>query len=45
MIRRLIVPLTVAVVTLHAGHAFAQGAFPAPLPNQAAAPNARRFRR
>ena len=39
MIRRLIVPLTVAVVTLHAGQAFAQGAFPAPLPNgQAAAP-------
>jgi hypothetical protein len=39
MIRRLIVLLTVAVVTIHAGHAFAQGAFPAPLPNgQAAAP-------
>ena len=36
MIRRLIVPLTVAVVTFHAGQAFAQGAFPAPLPNQAA---------
>ncbi len=33
IIRRLIVPLTVAVVTIHAGHAFAQGAFPAPLPN------------
>jgi hypothetical protein len=32
IIRRLIVPLTVAVVTVHAGHAFAQGAFPAPLP-------------
>ena len=36
--RRLIVPLTAAVVILHAGHAFAQGAFPAPLPGQAAAP-------
>ncbi|MDB5637345.1 MAG: hypothetical protein JWP51_2253 [Bradyrhizobium sp.] len=34
MIRRLIVPLTVAVVSVHAGQAFAQGAFPAPLPNQ-----------
>jgi hypothetical protein len=32
IIRRLIVPLIVAVVTVHAGHAFAQGAFPAPLP-------------
>ena len=38
MIRRLIVPLTAAVVTFHAGYAFAQGAFPAPLPNQSAAP-------
>src|SRR4029078_13050881 len=39
MIRRLIVPLTFAVVTIHTGHAFAQGAFPAPLPNgQMAAP-------
>jgi hypothetical protein len=38
MIRRLIVPLTFAVVTLHAGHGFAQGAFPAPLPNGQAAP-------
>ena len=38
MIRRLIVPLTVAVVTIHAGQAFAQGAFPAPLPNGQAAP-------
>lgn len=36
MIRRLIVPLTAAVVTIHAGQAFAQGAFPAPLPGQAA---------
>ena len=38
MIRRLIVPLTAAIVTVHAGHAFAQSAFPAPLPNQSAAP-------
>jgi hypothetical protein len=38
IIRRLIVPLTVAVVTFHAGHAFAQGAFPAPLPNGQMAP-------
>jgi hypothetical protein len=38
IIRRLIVPLTAAVVTLHAGHGFAQGAFPAPLPGQAATP-------
>ena len=37
-IRRLIVPLTVALVTLHAGQAGAQGAFPAPLPSQGAAP-------
>jgi hypothetical protein len=34
IIRRLLVPLAVAVVALHAGHAAAQGAFPAPLPNQ-----------
>jgi hypothetical protein len=38
MIRRLIVPLTVAAVTIHAGQAFAQSAFPAPLPNGQAAP-------
>ena len=38
MIRRLIVPLTAAVVTVHAGQVFAQSAFPAPLPNQSAAP-------
>jgi hypothetical protein len=38
IIRRLIVPLTVAVVTLHAGQGFAQGAFPAPLPGQQGAP-------
>ena len=37
MIRHLIVPLTAAVVSLHAGHVLAQGAFPAPLPNQSAA--------
>ena len=34
MIRRLIVPFAVAVVTAHAGLAFAQGAFPAPLSGQ-----------
>jgi hypothetical protein len=33
IIRRLIVPLTAAVVTFNAGQALAQGAFPAPLPN------------
>jgi len=38
IIRRLIVPLTVAVFAVHAGQAVAQGAFPAPLPNQAAPP-------
>jgi hypothetical protein len=38
MIRRLIVPLTLAVATFHAGQIFAQGAFPAPLPGRAAAP-------
>jgi hypothetical protein len=35
IIRHMIVPLTVAVVTLHAGQGLAQGAFPAPLPGQA----------
>jgi hypothetical protein len=35
MIRQLIVPLTVAVVTFHAAQAWAQGAFPAPLPGKA----------
>jgi hypothetical protein len=39
IIRRLIVPLTIAAVTLHAGQAFAQGAFPAPLPGQAVQQN------
>jgi hypothetical protein len=34
IIRRLIVPLTAAIVTFHAGQGFAQGAFPAPLPGQ-----------
>ena len=43
MIRRLIVPLTIAVVTVHAGQAFAQSAFPAPLPGQAAPANASPF--
>ena len=38
MIRRLIVPLTAALVIVHAGQVFAQSAFPAPLPNQSAAP-------
>jgi hypothetical protein len=38
IIRRLIVPLTVGLITIHAGHSFAQGAFPAPLPGQAASP-------
>jgi hypothetical protein len=33
-IRRLIVPLTFAVVTAYAGQADAQGAFPAPLPGR-----------
>jgi hypothetical protein len=42
IIRRLIVPLTVAVVAVHAGQVLAQGAFPAPLPGQAA-PNASPF--
>jgi hypothetical protein len=37
MIRRLIVPLTAVAVMFHAGPVFAQGAFPAPLPNQSAA--------
>jgi hypothetical protein len=43
MIRRLIVPLTVAVFAVHAGQALAQGAFPAPLPGQAAPSNASPF--
>jgi hypothetical protein len=43
MIRRLIVPLTVASLAAHAGQVFAQGAFPAPLPGQAAPGNASPF--
>lgn len=39
MIRRLIVPLTLAIATLHSGQGFAQGAFPAPLPGKASAAN------
>lgn len=38
IIRRLIAPLAVAAIALHAGQAGAQGAFPAPLPNQSAQP-------
>jgi hypothetical protein len=34
IIRRLIVPLTLAALTISAGQAWAQGAFPAPLPGQ-----------
>jgi hypothetical protein len=40
MINRLIVPLTLAVLAAPAGAALAQGAFPAPLPSQAAKPPA-----
>ncbi len=43
IIRRLIVPLAVALVTCHASQGFAQGAFPAPLPGQAAPSNASPF--
>ena len=38
IIRRLIVPLTIAAFTACAAQANAQGAFPAPLPGQAASP-------
>ncbi len=38
IIRRLIAPLAVAAIALHAGQAGAQGGFPAPLPNQSAQP-------
>jgi hypothetical protein len=41
-IRRLILALAVAVFAVHAGQVFAQAAFPAPLPGQAA-PNASPF--
>lgn len=40
IIARLIVPVAVAIAVLDAGVAVAQGAFPAPLPGQAAAPAA-----
>jgi hypothetical protein len=40
---RLIVSLTFAAVALHAGQAFAQGAFPAPLPGQTVAPASNAF--
>jgi hypothetical protein len=43
IIRRLLVPLTVAAAIAQAGQAFAQGAFPAPLPGQAAPSNASPF--
>jgi len=43
IIRRLILPLTVAVVIANAGQGFAQSAFPAPLPGQAAPSNASPF--
>lgn len=43
IIRRLIMPLTVAVVTAHASQGLAQGAFPAPLPGQAAPNNTSPF--
>jgi hypothetical protein len=39
IIRRLMVPLAVAFVTVHAGQGFAQSAFPAPLPGQAGSRN------
>ncbi len=39
MIRHLIAPLAVAIVMLHAGQGFAQGAFPAPLPGRAGTAN------
>jgi hypothetical protein len=41
--RRIIAPLTVAIVTVYAGQGFAQGAFPAPLPGQAAPSSASPF--
>ncbi len=43
IIRRLMVPLTIAVVAVHAGHARAQAAFPAPLPGQPVQPNSSVF--
>lgn len=38
IIRRFIAPLAVAAFAMHVAGAFAQGAFPAPLPGQSAAP-------
>jgi len=38
MTRRLIVPFILAAMTLPVAQAFAQGAFPAPLPGQSGAP-------
>ncbi|QOG18339.1 MULTISPECIES: hypothetical protein [Bradyrhizobium] len=40
MIRHLMVPITVAMISLGAAGAYAQSAFPAPLPNQAASSSA-----
>jgi hypothetical protein len=40
MVRRSLLPLTVLVIAIHASSAVAQGAFPAPLPNQGMQPNA-----
>jgi len=42
-IRRLLVPLTFAIVSVHAGQAGAQGSFPAPLPNQSSSSAASPF--
>ena len=39
IIRRLLMPLTVAVAIAHAGQSFAQSAFPAPLPGRSAPVN------
>jgi hypothetical protein len=39
IIRRLLIPLTVAVAIVHAGQGFAQSAFPAPLPGRSAPVN------
>jgi len=45
IIRRLIVPLTAAVVIAHASQALAQSAFPAPLPSGGVIKNDPAFRR
>jgi hypothetical protein len=39
IIRRLLIPLTVAVAIVHAGQSYAQSAFPAPLPGRSAPVN------